>query len=212
MKRIFRSRVPPPLTPEQIDHLTDVSDLPPEDIEEWHERFKNCYPRGYLSCEQFLDYLKQFHSRQGHDSRPKKTMIKPLFRVLDLNEDKQLNFEEFFLFNLLMNQGSAEEKLRLILHLYDRNKEKYLTRQQLERVVTNMFDVLDIPKPTGGLSQALQQILSRAHFNNDNSKIAWNSFTTYILEDRSLLKLLLSGDDDDDDPFDDDSPILVTRF
>ena len=211
MKRLFRSRVPPPLTAAQIDHLTNVSDLPAEDIEEWHERFKNCYPRGYLSREQFLEYLKQFHGRQGQNNPPKKTIIKPLFRLLDLNEDKQLNFEEFFLFNLLINQGSSEDKLRLILRLYDRDKDKYLTRQQLERVVTNMFDVLSIPKPVGGLAQALQQILARGHFNNETSKIAWNTFTTYVLEDRSLLQLLLLPDYEHEQ-FEEDSPILITRF
>ena len=194
MKSLFRSRLPPPLQATQISKLARQSRVSEEDIEEWYERFNHCYPRGSLSVKEFIMYLKQIQTQNGNDNNPTKSMVKRLFHLLDLDKDKQLNFEEFFLFNILINQGLVEDKLRLILSLYDTDKQKYLTRQQLENVLINMFDLLDIPKPTNGLSQKIDTILTRANFNNQNGKISWHTFSSHVLNDPSLFELLISND------------------
>jgi len=211
MKSIFRSRLPPPLTSTQINTLTKESHLLSEDIEEWYERFYHCYPRGYLSSKEFLNYLKQIQTQNGNNNYPTKSMVKQLFHALDLDEDKQLNFEEFFLFNILINQGTTEEKLRLILTLYDKDEKKYLTRQKIENILINMFDLLNIPKPIDGLSRRIDTILTRANFNNQNAKISWHTFSSYVLNNPSLFKLLISTDTDENTS-DDDFSVLITRF
>jgi Ca2+-binding EF-hand superfamily protein len=209
MKSLFRSRLPPALTSAQINTLAEQSHLEIEDIEEWYERFNHCYPRGYLSLKEFFNYLQQLNIQKKNDYRPTKSMVKQLFRILDLNEDKQLNFEEFFLFNIFINYGSSKEKLKLILTLYDRNKTKYLTREQLENVLNDMFDLLNIPKPINGLSRTIDTILTRANFNKQETKISWHTFSTYILNDESLFQLLISKDNNG---LHDDFDILITRF
>jgi Ca2+-binding EF-hand superfamily protein len=211
MKRLFRSRLPTPLTSVQMRYLADQSRLPSKDIEEWYERFNHCYPRGYLSCQQFTNYLKEFHSYNDNDKRSARNTVKQLFRLLDLNEDKHLNFDEFFLFNILINQGSNDDKLRLILRLYDRERNKYLTQQQLERVLSNMFELLSIPKPIDGLAQTLETISVRTSINDQSTKISWNTFSTFVLNDPSLFELLLSGDIQHEQ-FNDEFPCIVTRF
>ncbi|CAF1328659.1 unnamed protein product [Rotaria sp. Silwood1] len=211
MKSLFRSRIPPELTPTQITSLSTESHLPAEDIKEWYERFNHCYPRGYLSYKEFISYLQQVNTQNGNDNRLTKSMVKQLFNVLDLNEDKHLNFDEFFLFNRLINQGSLEEKLKLIFRLYDRDKKKYLTRQQLENILSNMFDLLNLSKSKNGLSQNIEKILNRANFSSQNTKISWSTFSTYVLNDPSLFAMLVSNDIEHDEP-DDDIDYLVTRF
>lgn len=212
MKRVFRSRVSGPLTATQLHTLSHQSHLSAEELEEWHERFKNCYPRGYLSYKEFLDYLQRLNSSKKNDEhRPMKSMLKQLFRLLDLNEDKQLNFEEFFLFNLLINRGTEREKLKLILNLYDREKSKYLTQKQLENVLTDMFDLLNIPKPADGLPRRIELIFSRANFNQQEAKISWHTFRNFVLNDPSLFALLVSDDEETTDS-DDESHWIVTRF
>jgi Ca2+-binding EF-hand superfamily protein len=211
MKRIFRSRLPPPLTSTQIDTLTRQSHVSTEDLEEWYERFNHCYPRGYLSYKEFLDYLQQLQIQNKTSNRPTKSMGKQLFRILNLNEDQKLNFEEYFLFNILINQGTTEEKLKLILSLYDQKKTKYLTREQLENVLINMFELLNIPKPKNGLSQRIDTILTRSNFNNQQTKISWHTFSSYVLNDSSLFQLLISKDIDGDIS-NDGFTYLITRF
>jgi Ca2+-binding EF-hand superfamily protein len=211
MKRIFRSRLPPSLTATQISHLTSQSNLSEEDVQDWYERFNHCYPCGYLSHKEFMIYINQFYAYNGHENRLSKSITKQLFRLLDLNEDKQLNFEEFFFFHILINQGSTEEKLKLILRLYDRDEKKYLTRQELEDVLISMFDLLNMTKSKNDLSQKIDTILSRANFNSQNSKISWRTFSTHILNDSSLYELLISKDINRKN-ITDDFDIIVTRL
>ncbi|CAF4143307.1 unnamed protein product, partial [Rotaria sordida] len=95
--------------------------LPSKEIEGWYERFICCYPYGYVSFQEFLIYLKQLNIyRENQQHQLFKSLIEQLFYTLDVNNDKQLNFEEFFQFNLLINQGTDEDKLKLILNLHDR--------------------------------------------------------------------------------------------
>ena len=213
MKRLFRSRLPAPLTGEEIENLSQASNLPSEDIEEWHERFNHCYPRGYLSLEEFMQYLQQInHPKNREKSGSTKTLVKKLFRLIDLNDDKHMNFDEFFLFNILMNQGSPDDKLRLIFRLYDQQKDKYLTEEQLEDVLTKMFDILAIPKPRDGLSQPIDQILSRTHITRQHNKIPWNTFRSYVLQDQSLFHLLLPSTQVDQSIRREAPSIITTRF
>lgn len=211
MKSIFRSRLRPALTATQIQTLTNQSHLTNEELEEWHERFYHCYPRGYLSSKEFLLYLQQLQNQKNLDNQLTKSMVKKLFRLLDLNEDKHLNFEEFFLFNILINRGTNEDKLKLVFNLYDRNKEKYFTRQQLEQLLDQMFDLINLPKPNNGLTQRLETILNRTNFNTQNSKISWHTFSTYVLNDPALFELLLI-DDIDEYHCDTNFTIITTRF
>ncbi|CAF1256891.1 unnamed protein product [Rotaria sordida] len=211
MKRLFRSRLPPALTSTQINSLAKESHVAPEDIKDWYDRFNHCYPRSYLSYKEFISYLEQVNTQNGNDNHLTKSMVKQLFNVLDLNEDKRLNFEEFFLFNIVINQGSLEDKLKLIFRLYDRDQNKYLTRVQLENILSNMFDLLNLSKSKNGLSQNIDEILTRTNFNNQNTKISWHTFSTYVLNDPLLFSILVSNDFDDYKS-DDDFSCIVTRF
>ncbi|CAF3092690.1 unnamed protein product [Rotaria socialis] len=194
MKNLFRSRLPPTLTSTQINKLADESHLSAQDIEEWYQRFNSCYPCGYLSYKEFISYLKTVKNQNGNDSRITKSVVKQLYRVLDLNQDKKLNFEEFFLFNIVLNQGSFEDKFKLTLDLYDREKEKYLTRAQLERILVDMFDLLNLSKAKDGLSQRIDEILTSANFNNKDNEISWHTFSTYVRNNQSLFATLISKD------------------
>ncbi len=116
--------------------------------------------------------------------------MKQLFSNLDLNEDGRLNFEEFFRFNLLVNQSSAEDKLKFILNLYDPRRENRFTQDEIVVILTNMFYILDIPRSTNKLSEKLDYILKS---NNLNNRICWNTFSVLLLNHSILFELLLSN-------------------
>ncbi|CAF0977896.1 unnamed protein product [Rotaria sp. Silwood1] len=193
IKNIFRSRLPLQLTLSQITKLSNQFNLSSVEIERWYERFILCYPYGYVSFQEFLIYLKQLNIYgQNQQYQLSKSLIKQLFYTLDINNDKQLNFEEFFQFNLLINQGTNEDKLKLILNLHDR-QQNYYTQQKIVNILTNMFAFLNISQLSNGLSQRINTILINANMNNKKSKICWNTFCTYILNNSSSLQLLLSN-------------------
>jgi hypothetical protein len=74
-----------------------------------------------------------------------------------------------------------------------------------------MFDILNIPKPINGLSKKLDTILTRANFNNQNSKISWHTFSSSVIDNPSLFRLLISNSTDRRTS-EDDCDYLITRF
>ncbi|CAF2475494.1 unnamed protein product [Rotaria sp. Silwood2] len=193
IKNLFRSRLPLQLTLSQITKLSNQFNLSSIEIERWYERFILCYPYGYVSFQEFLIYLKQLNIyRENQEYQLSKSLIKQLFYTLDVNNDKQLNFEEFFQFNLLINQGTNEDKLKLILNLHDR-QQNYYTQKEIVNIFTNMFALLNISKLVNDLSQSINTILTNANMNNKKSKICWNTFCIYVLNHSLSLELIFSN-------------------
>ena len=211
MKRLFRSRLPPPLTMAQKTSLVKLSRLSAEEIEEWYEHFNHCYPRGHLSYKEFLSYVQQVNSLNGNANRFTKPMVKQLFNVFNLNKHEKLSFEEFFPLNILVNQYSLEDKFRLMLNLYNKDKSQHLTQQQLESVLMNMFDILNISTSSNGLTERINKILNRANVNSYEAKISWEAFSAYVLNDPLILEFLISSDSDGHQ-FSEEFAFIRTRF
>jgi len=184
----FRSRLPPTLTTKEINNLSLKSNLTREDIQQWYSTFVHCYPHGHLSKTQFVNYYQQLHDEHSEQLKP---LIKELFQLFDSNNDNKLDFSEFVLFNVLTNDGSIYEKLDLIFRLYDKEKEKYFSRDQIKEFLRNMFDIFDIPSSKFNITEVIDTVFQRNNINKDQ-KINWNQFTQYIVNDQSLFEQLIS--------------------
>ena len=101
-----------------------------EDIEQWYARFIHCYPQGYLTEAEFINYYQELHDEY---SLQLKLLIKELFHVFDLNKNGKIDFEEFVLLNILTNDGSIDEKVRVIFHLFEKEKKDF-SRNDLKRI------------------------------------------------------------------------------
>lgn len=199
MKSFFRSRLPQRLTLSQVTSLSRQSSLSPGEIEKWYERFILCYTDGYVTYQDFLIHIKQLNIYHGNQQNQLSiSMIKQLYSNLDVDKDKQLNFEEFFRFNILINQGSTEDKLKFILNLYDRQKQVYYTQQEISILLTNMFYLLNIPKSSNNLSERLDKILSYISLNNQTKKISWNIFCMSVRNCSTLQEILLLNNSDNE--------------
>jgi Ca2+-binding EF-hand superfamily protein len=186
----FRSRLPPSLTTKEINYLSLKSNLTREDIQQWYLRFVHCYPHGHLSQKQFVNYYQQLRDEHSAQLKP---LIKELFEVFDLNNDKKINFEEFVLLNVLTNNGSNNEKLNLIFNLFNKTKDKYFSRNELKDFLRNMFDLLDIPSSKLNITEIIDFIFHENKINKDE-KINWKEFTQQISDDQHLLQQLISFD------------------
>jgi len=186
----FRSRLPPLLTTKEINMLILKSNLTVEDINQWYSRFIHCYPHGYLSEKQFLIYYQQLHDEYNLKLIP---LIKQLFKIFDLNNDQKLDFYEFILFNVLINDGSIDEKIKLIFNLYNKEKEKYFSRYQIKEFLRNMFDLFDIPSSKLNIIQIIDFIYQKNNLKKDQ-KINWKQFTQDIMNDQALYEQLISVD------------------
>ncbi|CAF2976881.1 unnamed protein product [Rotaria socialis] len=193
LRNIFRSHRPSQLTLSQLKQLSNQFNLSAEEIQRWYQRFILCYPYGYVSIQEFLAYLKQLNiDRENQQYQLPKSLIKQLFYTLDLNKDRKLNFEEFFQFNFLINQGTDQDKLKFILTIHDRHSI-YYTRQEIVDILKTLFDLLNISKQTNELSERINMILTSSKMNHNTTKICWNTFCTYVLNQSSSFQILLSN-------------------
>ncbi|CAF1322558.1 unnamed protein product [Adineta steineri] len=186
----FRSRLPPLLTTKEISNLSLKSNLSVEDIQQWYSSFVHCYPHGYLSRNQFIIYYQQLKDESNVQLRP---LIEKLFEVFDLNNDNKLDFHEFVLLNVLSSNGSINEKIKLIFRLYEKEKEKLLSRDEIKDFLRNMFYIFDIPSSKFNLNEVINIVFKTNNINRDE-KIYWKQFTEDILNDQALFKQLISLD------------------
>ncbi|CAF3409511.1 unnamed protein product [Rotaria sp. Silwood2] len=193
----FRSQIPEPLTKQEINILSLKTNLTPEDIQQYYLRFVHCYPHGYLSRQQFIKYYRQLRDEHSLQIKP---LIKQLFDVFDLNKDNKLDFSEFLLLNVLTNNGSINEKLKLIFSLYNNEKEKKksMSRDELKEFLRNMFDLFDIPSSKNHITQVIDKIF-QIYSINKYDKINWNQFIKEIHNDDNLYEEFILLDQNKDD-------------
>ncbi|CAF2956210.1 unnamed protein product [Rotaria sp. Silwood2] len=193
----FRSQIPEPLTKQEINILSLKTNLTPEDIQQYYLRFVHCYPHGYLSRQQFIKYYQQLRDEHSLQIKP---LIKQLFDVFDLNKDNKLDFSEFLLLNVLTNNGSINEKLKLIFSLYNNEKEKKksMSRDELKEFLRNMFDLFDIPSSKNHITQVIDKIF-QIYSINKYDKINWNQFIKEIHNDDNLYEEFILLDQNKDD-------------
>ena len=178
----FRSQVAPQLTNDEIEEIQSKSNLKHDDIHHWYSRFIHCYPNGYLNEKQFIDYYQQLYEEFSEELKP---LIKQIFQLFDLNSDQKINFSEFVFFHILITDGTIEEKLQMISHFYDHQKEKDFTIYQLKDLSRNLFHLFDIQISKSNLNHFIHSIIEQNHLKKDQ-KINWNVFIQSILDDHQL--------------------------
>lgn len=65
-----------------------------------------------------------------------------IFATLDQNSDGTVNFEDFLVGLSILLRGTIDEKLRWIFSLYDINKDGKVTRDELQLVITSIYELL----------------------------------------------------------------------
>lgn len=188
-KSLFRSKLYKSLIKEDFQNLSLKTNIKCEDIEQCYLRFLNCYPYGYLKRRDFVKYFQEFRDEFNSEL---KLLIKELFDLFDLNKDNKLDFIEFFLFNILINDSSIDNKLKLIFQLYN-NKQILFLRNQLKDFLRNLFDLFNIPSSKLNIIYVINIIYKKNNMKK-YEKIQWNKFTHEILNDENLLKQLISLD------------------
>lgn len=194
----FRPRRASRLTLSHLRTLSEQFNLSSKDIEIWYEHFILCFPFGYVSFKEFIIYLQQLNiSEMNQQDQLSKSLIKQIFYTLDFNKNKQVDFDEFFEFNFLINQGTNEEKLRFLLTIHD-HKPIYYTKSEMLNILKTLFALFNISTQTNGLLERINTVLKQAKIDDDSAKICWDKFCTYVLNHQSSFEFFLSNNPDNE--------------
>lgn len=173
----FRSQLPTELTDDERNNLLKKTNLKEGDIDQWYSRFIHCYPNGYLNEKQFLDYYQQLYEEFDNEFIP---FLKQFFHLFDLNSDQKIQFYEFILLNILLTDGTIEEKLRFIENLFEQEKEKEFNKYRLKEISRKIFYLFDIQISKSDFNHLIDLIFAEKNWKKEDL-INWKNFIQSIL-------------------------------
>ena len=197
IRRVFRSRLPTPLSTTEVTRLSNLSEWSESDVRDWYERFTHCYPSGYLTLNEFgahLQYITIFQNRSVFQLD--KYIIKQIFNRFDKDDDKKLNFEEVLQCHLFMHLESKGQKLKFILQLYNPAKTKYYPRERVFDMLMNLFDLFNIEDESFEREKKINFIINQLEPRYNVNQISWTNICRSIKKDSSLFKYLLRTDEE----------------
>lgn len=173
----FRSQLPTELPDDERNNLLKKTNLKEGDIDQWYSRFIHCYPNGYLNEKQFLDYYQQLYEEFDNEFIP---FLKQFFHLFDLNSDQKIQFYEFILLNILLTDGTIEEKLRFIENLFEQEKEKEFNKYRLKEISRKIFYLFDIQISKSDFNHLIDLIFAEKNWKKEDL-INWKNFIQSIL-------------------------------
>ncbi|CAK5122080.1 unnamed protein product [Meloidogyne enterolobii] len=118
------------LSAEQIKTLATQTYFTEKEIKQWHKGFKRDCPNGLLTEVGFQKIYKQFFP-QGDPS----DFASFIFKVFDENKDGAIEFHEFVRALSITSRGTLEEKLGWAFKLYDIDRDGFIKRNEMGKVI-----------------------------------------------------------------------------
>eukprot|EP00092_Neocalanus_flemingeri_P043876 GFUD01048496.1.p1 GENE.GFUD01048496.1~~GFUD01048496.1.p1 ORF type:complete len:171 (+),score=50.83 GFUD01048496.1:52-513(+) len=117
-------------------------------------------------------------------------MEKHVFRIYDTNNDGYVDFVEFMVVFFILSDGSSEDVLTKIFRLFDVNSDGTITKEELTRLVKDMYGLLKKDDPN---INAID-FIAKSAFNEMDSvmdaKVTTAEFITACMGDEGFSKML----------------------
>jgi Ca2+-binding EF-hand superfamily protein len=125
------------LTLDQVSHLQQTTHFDSSEIKQWHKSFMEDFPSGVISREDFYrGYRDMFPF--GNAS----TYADLVFTVLDRDRSGTVDFSEFLTALSKTTRGTLAEKLDWTFRLYDVNRDGFVSRAEMLRIVDAMYQMM----------------------------------------------------------------------
>ena len=119
-----------------------------------------------------------------------------LFELFDLDRSGTIDSYEFVCALSLMSHGNLDEKAELIFNLYDFDRSKSISKDELTVLMTNVLSSLKRmeKKPAPSIAEIeakTNDFFNKADTDHHNS-ISLKEFKDYIRTDKQILSCLMS--------------------
>ena len=177
----------PVLRKQDIDDLVATSKMTRQQVKDAFSHFITENPDGKISHKAFCEMLQT--ALVGVDADKMECHV---FRIYDVNNDGYIDFVEFMVVYSIMAGGSPREILGKIFRLFDENSDGAITREEMERLVSDMYGLLKRKNPN---CLAVELIKSSVFTEMDSDRdglVTKEEFITACLAEQDFSKLLSS--------------------
>merc|ERR1712179_259262 len=106
-------------------------------VEQYWRQFLTDNDDGKMNKKEFIKYLNQVY--------PKKDIAKiadHIFKVFDQDNNGKIEFSEFAIVYHTLKTKSGTEKIKEFFKVFDGNNDGYISREEMNTLVKNMYALL----------------------------------------------------------------------
>ncbi|CAK9303588.1 unnamed protein product [Gordionus sp. m RMFG-2023] len=120
--------------PESLEKLCRKTKFTKKEIQHFYQNFKQQFPKGAINQEDFKSIFAQIFL----SGRPEK-YADMVFATLNKDNLGLINFETLLIFISTVSRGSKEENYEWIFHLYDINRDGFVTKNEILDVAIAIY-------------------------------------------------------------------------
>jgi Ca2+-binding EF-hand superfamily protein len=118
--------------------------------------------------------------------------VKQIFQVFDSDNSGKIDFIEFVAALSTTSHGDIKQKLRLAFRMIDRNNNGLISKSELEKIITAIYDLRGERNRTGESSPKQRAIAIMKKLDIDGSgSLDINEFVEGCMNDPFMSKLVL---------------------
>jgi Ca2+-binding EF-hand superfamily protein len=136
------------LTEDEIRLLLANTKLDRNGINNLHANFLQQCPTGRMTKKDFLKFFKEVHPAQSKREKADK-FCDYVFNVIDRSKKGYVSFEDFVLCTSLTSHGDFREKCEFAFKLYDLDRDNKITKSEMTKVLTALYDLSGIQDRKG---------------------------------------------------------------
>lgn len=136
------------LTEDEIRILLNNTKLDRKAINDLHANFLHQCPTGRMTKKDFIKFFKEVHPAQNKREKADK-FCDYVFKVIDRNKKGYVSFEDFVLCLSLTSHGDFREKCEFAFKLYDLDRDNKITKSEMTKVLTALYDLSGIQDRKG---------------------------------------------------------------
>ncbi|XP_054167202.1 Kv channel-interacting protein 1-like [Oppia nitens] len=175
--------------PEAIDTLCQMTKFNKRELQLMYRGFKQEAPSGVVREETFKLIYAQFFPK-GADTTQYAHYV---FQTFDPDHTGAITFTDFVIGLSVLARGTIKDKLRWTFSLYDINNDGMITKDELSRIVSSIYDLMGksvepmIEEQTS--KDHVERVFQKLDINNDGF-VTVDQFLDYCLKDETITRSL----------------------